>query len=696
MLALFKNHPKGSLRKMLNISESPVEIMLRELKIQLNALKNCSVIITDEKDRIIEINDFARENFGDIKGKNFRDMFNVNESKFEVFFKRKHYDCFRFPVIYEEKLAFAIFLVEKAKEIVESERIFKILTEKSLVGIFLLEDDKIRYANPKFAEIMGYNVEELIGKSFLDFIQPEDAKEIEECVHSEEIEKSCTIRVVRKDEDLRILNVFVSKILNENTIVVTAVDVTEQEEYRERLEEYKRFFENAQDLFFILDNRGRFLNINPKFAEIMGYDLNEIIGKNSKNLVHPEDLERLRMFFKRVLGGEIVRDEFRAVTKDGKILWFDIVEWPILKDDEVVRIEGIVREISKRKELEEKYKLLFYQSPIAITLADKGKFIEVNNEFEKLSGYERNEIIGRCFLDFVAEDDRRRIEGYYRNRLAGKEAPTRYVYKLLRKDGKIRFVESKVLKLPDNKTLTCRIDITERIRYERLLETMYRINRAIFLERDTEKLLRRVVSEIGEWCDFAIAICNSVVVTHGIDAFKARDIIECSKCLERALENKKFISIRSGMHPKDCKYSSEHRNLNTYIFPIVRRDRVFGALFISSKDALSVKEVEMIRTVINDLSLALTSIELEKARMEALEQIEQNIEQMATIVDKIRNPLAEIIGFAELEKNLEYRNKIIEAAYKIEKLVKQLDQRWVISEEIREFLSKLRSAEGET
>ncbi len=659
--------------------------MPEKQEIRISSSITIPILIIDNENNIIDVNSSAKREFGEIEGKNFCEVFNRKTlpDNFVVFFNKKHYECIKIPV---NRNNFAIFFIK--------ESIFRDLANSLSVGVFLIWEDKIKYANKKFAKILGFNVNEIVDREITDFVHPEDKGVIKECLKDFK-EKSFLIRALREDGRERILKIFISKLFYRNGEIFagTAMDVTEREEYKNRLEEYKRFFEKAQDLFFILDKKGKFIEINPKFAEIMGYSLKEIIGKNSKELVHPDDLERLRRFFRQALNGEIVRDEFRALTKDGRVLWFDVVEWPIFSGEEVTKIEGILREISKRKELEEKYKILFYQSPIAITLADKGKFVEVNREFEKLSGYKRDEIIGRCFLDFVAEEDRERVANYYKNRLEGKKAPTRYIYKLLRKDGKIRFVESKVLKLPDNKTLTCRIDITERVRYEKLLETMYRINRAIFLEKDVEILLKKVVNEIGGWCDFAIASCDSVIIAHGIDAERAKEIVKFSKCFEWALKNKKSMIITSGKHPEVCKYYCDHKDLNTYVFPIIRKDRIFGALIISSKDSLSMKEVEMIGTVINDLSLALDSIELERARMDAVKQIEKNIEQIATIVDKIRNPLAEIIGFAELEEDFKHRDKIIGAAYKIERVLRELDKGWIASEEIREFLSKLRDSE---
>gem|GEM_PF-6883790 len=58
--------------------------------------------------------------------------------------------------------------------------------------------------------------------------------------------------------------------------------------------------------------------------------------------------------------------------------------------------------------------------------------------------------------------------------MEGKEVPSHYEYKLLRKDGEIRDVEVKIIKLPDDKTLACRIDITEKKKWRKSLKNLRR------------------------------------------------------------------------------------------------------------------------------------------------------------------------------------------------------------------------------
>ncbi len=118
-------------------------------------------------------------------------------------------------------------------------------------------------------------------------------------------------------------------------------------------EVYVRFYENAEDMLFLLDLSGRFIDVNPKFAQMLGYRHEELIGKTSRKIIHPEDFKSLKTFFKSVLSGNREKREFRFINRDGSVVWVEISEWPVYEDGKLIRIEGIARNITERKELEE-------------------------------------------------------------------------------------------------------------------------------------------------------------------------------------------------------------------------------------------------------------------------------------------------------------------------------------------------------
>lgn len=81
-------------------------------------------------------------------------------------------------------------------------------------------------------------------------------------------------------------------------------------------------------------------------------------------------------------------------------------------------------------------------------------------------------------------------------------------------------------------------------------------------------------------------------------------------------------------------------------------------------------------------------VEMEKVRAEAYAQIEQNIEQFATLGDEIRNPLAVIVGIADLHCEERHAEQILEQAEIIDGIITALDRGWIESEKVREYLRK--------
>ncbi|WP_298669636.1 PAS domain S-box protein [uncultured Methanofollis sp.] len=81
-------------------------------------------------------------------------------------------------------------------------------------------------------------------------------------------------------------------------------------------------------------------------------------------------------------------------------------------------------------------------------------------------------------------------------------------------------------------------------------------------------------------------------------------------------------------------------------------------------------------------------MEMERVRAEAYAQIEQNIEQFATLGDEIRNPLAVIVGIADLHCEERHARQILEQAEIIDGIITALDRGWIESEKVREYLRK--------
>ena len=102
-------------------------------------------------------------------------------------------------------------------------------------------------------------------------------------------------------------------------------------------------------------------------------------------------------------------------------------------------------------------------------------------------------------------------------------------------------------------------------------------------------------------------------------------------------------------------------------------------------EPISEDEIGVLQKGVNSMTeeLQLSQMKIKQS----LEQIQRNIEQYGFLIDSIRNPLAVVMGYLELD-TLESTEPIIKQLKEIEKILKQIDQEWIISETIREFLRK--------
>lgn len=186
---------------------------------------------------------------------------------------------------------------------------------------------------------------------------------------------------------------------------------------RESEEKYRNIYENAIEGFFQSTPEGRFISVNPAFASMLGYDSPEELVSDISDIakqyyVDPEDRHIYQEFLKKY--GSVENFEFRVRRKDGSQIWVSNSTRAYFDPDgEVISYEGIVNDITKRKqaelelrESEEKYSAVIQQASEGIYLLDidTRKILEANRSFQDLLGYNQKEISGLYIYDFLAHD----------------------------------------------------------------------------------------------------------------------------------------------------------------------------------------------------------------------------------------------------------------------------------------------------
>ncbi len=168
---------------------------------------------------------------------------------------------------------------------------------------------------------------------------------------------------------------------------------------------FRAVFNSSNDAVFILKN-GAYVDANPKTFTMFGYTREEVlqakIGLFSSNEA-PYTRESLQILMKKAENGESQYSDWRCRRKDGSLFWGEgSLTSAMISGDSFVLIT--LRDISERKiahdrlqASEEMFSKLFLVGPIpiALTILQSGKIMNVNEAFSNWIGYSREELIGR-------------------------------------------------------------------------------------------------------------------------------------------------------------------------------------------------------------------------------------------------------------------------------------------------------------
>lgn len=173
------------------------------------------------------------------------------------------------------------------------------------------------------------------------------------------------------------------------------------EEKRHYIEMYlNTVFNNAGDPIFVKDDECRLLLVNDAFCEIFGLPRNEIIGKTLAEKVPPNERAHFLSIDKQVLeeGDEILCEE--RLTTNGEQTKTILTRKSRFTDPKGnYFLVGVIHDITKRKQTEEKLKLaasVFSHAREEITITDDtATIIDVNDAFTRITGFSRKEAIGQ-------------------------------------------------------------------------------------------------------------------------------------------------------------------------------------------------------------------------------------------------------------------------------------------------------------
>ena len=228
-------------------------------------------------------------------------------------------------------------------------------------------------------------------------------------------------------------------------------DVTKAKEEEEKLrmseEKFRSVFKNLPFTAFIVDSSGRLLDANREAERVVSLKAKDFKGKRFSEfgLLEKKDLPKAFVEFRKNLAGRVTgKTIYRIKGKGGRKRLVELIGIPLKEEGRVTRVLCVGEDVTEREEAgrkiresEEKFRILFEYAPDAIYINDlKGNFVDGNNAAEKMTGYKREELVGKSFLrlNILPKDQIPKAAAALARNIAGKPTgPDEFT--LIRKDG---------------------------------------------------------------------------------------------------------------------------------------------------------------------------------------------------------------------------------------------------------------------
>jgi len=301
---------------------------------------------------------------------------------------------------------------ESEHELKISEEYYKSIMENSSDVISVIDKNgKSIFRSASYEKVMGFTAEEMLGKNIFQFVFPDDKerllKQLGESIATPNKTHKINFKAYHKDGTLRYLegsgkNMLASPIVK--GIIINYRDITERKKIeraiKESEEKYKNIIENFTDVYYRADSEGKITMVSPSAMEIFRCSsIDEIIGFSIEN-VYSKKEDRAKFLQKLKKEGRVKNFRTILIRNDGTEVYVETTAKLLLdENNKYIGVEGIVRDISERKEAELALKASNekYQT-VANYTYDWEYWIDTNNNFayvspssERITGYKPKE-----------------------------------------------------------------------------------------------------------------------------------------------------------------------------------------------------------------------------------------------------------------------------------------------------------------
>jgi PAS domain S-box-containing protein len=336
----------------------------------------------------------------------------------------------------------------------ESEAKYKLISENSSDCICLLSPDgTFIFVSPSSKDIIGYESNELERLRLKEFMDKESLIQVSESMFKVIQKKrkiaNVTFRARHKNGDeiwLETRGGLINDVDGEPLYLLTSTrDVTERviaaRKLKESQERYKLITENSHDIVTLMSPDGLYDFVSPSIKDILGYEVEEMLGRSSTDFIHPDDLARIEVQMIESIKAKSKEGiaVFRFKNKKGEWRWLEAQGGAILDDNgEILYIRSNKRDITdkiiteqKLQEKEEQYKLVSENSGDVIALQDyEGKISFISPSSKMLLNSEPQQLLGKRFSDLIHPSEREFVLSIIDQTIKNKRKDVKATYRM--------------------------------------------------------------------------------------------------------------------------------------------------------------------------------------------------------------------------------------------------------------------------
>jgi PAS domain S-box-containing protein len=398
-------------------------------------------------------------------------------------------------------------LVEIDRRIRESEEKYRSLVDNLNVGVYRNTAEfpgRWLWVNPAFVRILGYDsFEEFQQHPVVDiYTNPEERKKIIQLLQTEGFVRDYELQLKKKDGTYIWVSITAQAKKNPDGTIkwidgicedITALKNAEEIARRYQFE-MSRAIDYLPDATFVINPQGTVIAWNRAIEEMTGVAAKDIIGRGDYEYALPFYGHRRPVLIDLIFApeDELKKGEYVEIKRTGKTLSVE-TQSPTLKGrsavlrgiaapifDESGNVAGAIETITDITELkrvqedlmgsENRYRTIFNTTGTAIVLFEGDTIISMANaEFERLSGYSREELEGKkSWTEFIIKEDLERMLAQHRMRRERPEAAMKhYEFRGVTKSGEIRNIFLTIDVIPGTKqSVASLIDMTDTARAE--------------------------------------------------------------------------------------------------------------------------------------------------------------------------------------------------------------------------------------